>query len=221
MKSDWHVYPASYTDHRGIEHTCMFNDGKTLEMEIRGVHFRGGDFDALSPAPETPPAFLEKFALNRGELCDCTIACDMPQVVGTPTFKYVGALHVEVSLGLPAAHGGIDKETLNLSIAYGEWSFISRDTEGLFEGPLLDLEKQLPPGHYLVDCFGCAYADYFYGGQGLFGTMACFRGCKAEYLAVHTKDDFIAVWDKNSGPVQETGVCPEFERRNPKTGYRG
>ncbi len=221
IKSDWHVYPATYTDHRGPERTCIFNDGTTLEMETRGVHFRGGDFDALAPAPETPPALLEKFTLNRGELCDCAIACEMPQVIGTPKRQYVGTLHVEVCLGRPAARGGIDKEILHLSITYCNWSFTSRNTEGLFEGPLLDLQKQMPEGHYLVNCFSCAYSDYFYGGQGLFGNMACFRTCKAEYLAVHTKDDFIAVWDKNAGPVQETGICPEFTRRRPNTGYRG
>ncbi len=221
MKPDWHVYPATYTDNRGVEHTCMFNDGETLSIEIREVRFNGSDFDALSPIPDTPQALLENFTLNRGELCDCTIACDMPLVVAVPATRYQGILHVKVILGKPAANGGINSETTQLGITYSEWSFLSRTTEGLFEGPLLDLQKLMPEGHYLVNCFGCAYADYFYGGQGLFGTMVCFRTCKAEYLAVRTKDEFIAVWDKNAGPVQETGICPEFTRRGPNTGYRG
>ncbi len=221
MKSTWHVYPATYADPRGSEYTYIFNNGAVLGIEIRGVKFQGSDFDSLRPVPETPPVLLKQFTLNGEDVCDCTITCDITQVVSTPAIRHVGVLHVKVCLGQPAANGGIDKEDLQLRITYGECDFTSQDIGGLFECSLLDLQKQMPTAHHLVNCFACAYADYFYGGQSMFGSMVCFRECKAEYLAVRTKDDYIAVWDKNAGPVQETGICPEFTRRSPKTGYRG
>ena len=86
---------------------------------------------------------------------------------------------------------------------------------------MLDLQRQLPAGSYLRACITCAYSDYSPGGNGLFGGLACFRGHKAEYLAVRSKRDLLDIWDKRTGFVQETYLCPEFDRRQPGSGYRG
>ena len=56
--------------------------------------------------------------------------------------------------------------------------------------------------------------------------MICFRANKAGYLAIpqgedFEKDDYFDVMDTVSEMVQETYLCPEFERRAPGTGYRG
>jgi hypothetical protein len=222
MKSAWHAYPGTYIDGRGTENVIIFNDGEALEVEIRGVRFAGPDFDSLSPADDASTPHHGQFVLNKDELCDCTITCDVPQVVGAfPPERYLGTLHVDLRLGKPAPNGGIDREVLTLTLSYGEWFFSSCGTGGLFEFELLDLKKQLPAGHHFLNCFGCAYSDYFYGGQGLFGSMYCFRDSKAEYLAVRTKDDYIAIFGKNAGSVQETHICPQFTRRGVRIGYRG
>jgi hypothetical protein len=222
MKLAWHAYPGTYTDGRGTEHVLVFNDGETLEVVIRGVRFKGRDFDGLKSVDVVPTSSRGPFVLNKEELCDCTIACEIPQVIGiSPTSHHLGTLHVELRLGKPSPNGGIDMEDLRLTLSYGKWFFSSRGTGGLFESELLDLKKQLPAGHHFSNCFGCAYSDYFYGGQGLFGSMVCFRDCKDEYLSVRTKDDYIAVYDRNAGAVQETHVCPQFVPRERNTGYRG
>ncbi len=224
MESTWHAYPATYSDGHGTEHTLIFNDGETIGLEIRGVRFSGRDFDGLSPSHEAPLTSLAKFTLNKQELCDCTIACEMPLVISSspsPPGHYLGKLHVELRLGKPAPNGGIDLEILKLSLSYGEWCFISHGSGALFETELLDLKRQLPAGHYFSNCFGCSYSDYFYGGQGLFGSMVCFRESKAEYRSIKTKEEYIAVFEKNAGAVQETHICPEFLPRGPNTGYRG
>jgi hypothetical protein len=44
---------------------------------------------------------------------------------------------------------------------------------------------------------------------------------QAQYLKVTTKDEFWTVHDRYDRMVQETYLCPEFERRIPGTGYRG
>ena len=56
--------------------------------------------------------------------------------------------------------------------------------------------------------------------------MICFRANKAGYLALPSggdfeKDAYFDVMATVSEMVQETYVCPEFERRMPGTGYRG
>jgi hypothetical protein len=86
---------------------------------------------------------------------------------------------------------------------------------------MLDVQNQLPSGTHLRACITCAYSDYSPVGHGLFGGLACFRDNKSEYLAVRSKADLFRIWSKMTGFVQETYLCPEFERRQPRTGYRG
>ncbi len=51
--------------------------------------------------------------------------------------------------------------------------------------------------------------------------MMCFRNLKSEYLKVKSKTDFWSVHNHYDRMVQETYLCPEFERRVLGTGYRG
>ena len=69
--------------------------------------------------------------------------------------------------------------------------------------------------------FTCAYSDYHPIGHGLFGSMMCFKDNKKAYLSVTDKAGFLEIADSMSGMVQETHVCPDFERRKAGTGYRG
>src|SRR3954469_23584389 len=89
-----------------------------------------------------------------------------------------------------------------------------------------DLQRKLPPGPFMKACINCDFSDYSPYGHGLFGNMICFRANKAGYLALPSgadfeKDAYFAVIDTVSEMVQETHLCPEFERRQPGTGYRG
>src|ERR1051326_3862603 len=99
--------------------------------------------------------------------------------------------------------------------------YSSEGKTGFFEYELLSLQRRMPPGMTLKMCFSCAYSDYSPYGHGLFGTMLCFRSCKAEYLRVQSKDDFFKLEEGKWELVQETYLCADFDIRNPNTGYRG
>jgi hypothetical protein len=91
---------------------------------------------------------------------------------------------------------------------------------------MLDLQRKLPPGTFMTACINCAFSDYSPCGHGLFGNLICFRANKAGYLGLpsgedFSKDAYFDVMETVSEMVQETYVCPEFERRLPGTGYRG
>ena len=58
-------------------------------------------------------------------------------------------------------------------------------------------------------------------GHDLFGGLACFRDNKSGYRAVRSEGDSFRIWATVTEFVQETYLCPEFERRLPGTGYRG
>ena len=49
--------------------------------------------------------------------------------------------------------------------------------------------------------------------------MRCHRDAKGQYLAVRSKADYFHV--PVTEDVPETYLCDEYERRTPRTGYRG
>ena len=214
-------YAARYTDRSGSEVTSIANDGATLSMAVRGLEFRGPDFDSLGPAGDPDPARLASFTLQQGSLCSCVIEADIPVPVATPEGTEEGVLAVRLELGNPAPTGGLDREHLTLALRVGRRVYTSGGRSGWFEDEMMDVQNQLPPGTHLRACVTCAYSDYSPAGHGLFGGLACFRGNKTAYLAVRSKADLFRVWPTMTGFVQETYLCPEFDRRQPGTGYRG
>jgi Family of unknown function (DUF6304) len=215
------AYPATYSDKNGIVTTTIHNDGKTLNVTIRGAVFTGEFFDDFEPAAETPLELLSTFTLNRNALCDCAFSLEMPITVVQNEKNIAANLSVNINLGAPASNGGIDAETLQLKLTFLDNEFIAVDKAGYFETALLNINSQLPPNTFVKCCFNCLYSDYSIYGNGLFGTMMCFRNIKTDYLKVKNKTDFEQIMDKFERQIQETYLCEEFTPRIAGTGYRG
>jgi hypothetical protein len=220
------TYPARYTDRFGTEPTTILDDGASLTMIVRGVRFRGRDFDVFEPEGVSDPALLKRFSFLRGGLCDCVIQANIPLPLATPTGAVDGLLTLELQVGQPQPTGHVEYERLTLHLAFSGQEYTSDGKTGWFEGEMVDLQGKLPPGTFMKACFGCAFADYSPYGHGLSGNMICFRTNKAGYLALpsgenFSKDAYFDVIDTVSEMVRETHLCPEFERRKPGTGYRG
>jgi hypothetical protein len=215
------IYQATYRDQNGHDAIVVRNDGTTLTTHIRGVVFSGVDFDCLAPADATTSAALATFSLHCGALCNCVIAVEIPVPIAKPDEVVEGLLRAELTLGELAANGGLDLELLRLTLLGGGREWVSSGTTGYFEDELLDLQRQLPSDAYLLACFNCQYSDYSPYGNGLFGSMLCFRNIKEEYLRVRSKQEFLSVHGRAERFVQETYLCKEFARRAAGTGYRG
>jgi hypothetical protein len=52
------TYPTRYSDRSGAEQTTILNDREALSMVVRGVQFRGTDFDGFEPQDVSDPAQL-------------------------------------------------------------------------------------------------------------------------------------------------------------------
>ncbi len=215
------TWPTRFEDHNGVEETAVASDGRTLRVTVRDVTFSGIDFDALAPEPGTPAPLLDRFALNRGTLCSCTLRVLMPLPLMVAGARVEAELEATVALGDPAPHGGIDRESVHLRLRSPGLDLESRGLTGWFEDELLELQARLPPGDHLLACVACALSDYHPGGHRCFGDLACFRGARAAYEAVRTKRDLLRLWDARTEMVQETHLCPELRRRLPGAGYRG
>ncbi len=205
-------YPANYTDAGGCAPTSIANDGSGLRLHLRGLEFVGRDFDSLEPPKDASPDALLSFSLNRGCLCSCRLEWRMPVAVDNCGNQIDGVLLAELTLGDPAANGGLSHERLRIILEAEGKRITSPGTSGWFEDELLAIQAQLPEGVSMRACINCRYSGYGPSGHGLFGCLACYRNRKAEYLAVKTKKDFLALGPPDQ-TVQETYLCPEFERR--------
>lgn len=219
-------YSARYKDRSGEERTTIRNDGRTLSMVVRGVQFRGTDFDGFEPQDVPDPAQLATFTFLHGSLCFCVIEADIPVPVVTPAGAEDGLLTFVLELGDPLPTGQMNRERLTLRLTVDGQTYSSDGRSGWFEDEMLDVQRKLPPGTFMKACINCAFSDYSPYGHGLFGNMICFRANKAGYLALPSGEDFckdayFAVLGTVSETVQETHLCPEFERRKPGMGYRG
>jgi hypothetical protein len=213
-------YPATYSDANGSEATTIANDSETLRLLLRGVEFVGRDFDSLEPTGAAPEQ-LRQFTLNQGCLCSCRIECRIPVPVHDRGKLLEGSLSVELVLGDAVLKGGLDREQLQIVFEYNAQQFDGSGTSGWFEDELLGIQAQMSEGVFIKACINCLYSDYSPYGHGLFGSMMCFRNLKAEYLKVTTKQEFWSVHGRQDRFVQETYLCPDFQRRTPGTGYRG
>jgi hypothetical protein len=214
------IYSATYRDNYSEENTAIHNDGQRLTMVVRGVSFVGDDFDFMAATDADSPQ-LATFTFAAGFLCDFEMAWDMPLNVVAYNQATSGRLHVHLKLGPPLANGGVSFEALQLSFDFEGNSYHSSGPYDLFEDALSEIRNLLPEGVYLQCCFNCAFSDYNPAGNGLFGDLICFRDNKQGYLQVQNKFDLFRIWPTRTGKVQETYLCPEFEKRLPGTGYRG
>ena len=213
------TYPAVYRDEHGELATTIENDGKSLRMSLSGVEFEGSDLDSFEPVRWSDQAQLSRFSFANGSLCAFTLEFSMPVAVLTDARDKQATLIVQLSLGYPRLDS--DELTLHLKLVLDDARIESAGDSGWFEDELADIQRKLPNHWHLKMCFGCSLSDYSPYGHGLFGDLACFRGNKTGYHSVKTKFDLFEVWGTMTEFVQETYLCPEFEKRMPGTGYRG
>lgn len=212
------TYPARFQDKHGEETTTIQSDGKSLRMVVRGIAFVGHSFDTLDPECGPQAARLAFFELDQDWLSDCVIESRMEiQVMDGGQCK-VAELCCSIEIG--SEKPGLGGVEVRVELLHDGISYFSSGRSGWFENELLEIQRQLPVGAYMKTCINCAYSDYSPSGHQVFGDMMCFRNKKEQYLNVKGKTDFWAL-GKPEEDVQETYVCPEFERRKPGTGYRG
>lgn len=205
--------------------TAVRDDGHAFAVTLRGVEFRGTNLTDLEPA-DPPAAEAAGLTLVDGRLGRCTLEGDIAVPVVTPEGEVAGLLTFDMHLNCRTPVGGVDRDRLQLRLAFGGVAVASSRTHGDFDGELRDLQQSLPAGTSMVCCWTCALGDYSVYGSGLFGGLKCFLPNRAEYLKValaseFEKDDYLDAMNGTDIWVRETHRCPAHEPRPPGMGYRG
>lgn len=209
-----------YIDNEGSVETVVNVVDDKMSVIVDGNQLIGGSFDLLE-IESNDEAVRDRFTLSDNVICDCKIECKIPILFCKVDKCEPKELVMVLTLGKPLLNGFLDKEECKLSIEYDSKSYMSSGRSGLFEDEMTELIRKLPEGINIQCCLTCQYSDYSPYGQGLFGTMMCYRNMKEEYMAVDSKDAFLVIHDDYEQMVQETYHCSEYQKRRPNTGYRG
>jgi len=200
---------ATYRDEYGDEKTIIYSDGVSLKMTLRGVSFEGSSFDDFEVV-EKSSEVSTKFLFKNEMLLFSKLEVKIPITVQKQGEERTAWLH-----------GIIEKESLELRLELEDKTVLGTYKKEWFEDNMLSIEKQLDENEQMKCCFNCQYADYFYAGSGMFGSMFCFRNIKEKYLNISTKEEYMKIFEEYEIQMQETHLCSEFEQRIEGTGYRG
>jgi hypothetical protein len=212
-------YAARYEDRRGQEATTIWNDGEMLRVIVRGVEFAGYHPFSLKPTADPNSPQLVGFVLDprpryADELCAYVLEYDVPIPVVAREEVRDAILHVRAEKARPEE--GWDACELLLTLSYDGCDYQGGGEEFYFEDALYELQAALPEGVYIKACVNCAFSGAsVYGGSRGLGDLRCYRNNKDAFLSIKHKGDFMRLMKNYVEEVQETYLCPEFERRMP------
>ena len=108
----------------------------------------------------------------------------------------------------------VTQEALKLEIEYQGKTYKSSGKNSDFEKQLKELENELPSDVYLKICFNCRLSEY---PPNIVNSskLRCFKNAKSEFKKIKDKWAFIELWTEKGIDVDETYLCPEFEKRPP------
>jgi hypothetical protein len=102
----------------------------------------------------------------------------------------------------------------NIKIQIDEELYSIIDTFTDFENMILALQKSLPKNYKIETCFFCRFSSYNPAGNDDFGTLDCFKNCKAAFVKANNKQSLFDLYEKrkknNIFRVEETDYCNEF-----------
>ena len=213
-------YKAIYSDKFGEETTEISSDGSIMHMTLRGIVFKGVDFEGLNGEIDQSKFQYEEYK-GGADLTNFRIIVTFPITIDHRQKVASERITFRITVGDQADIKSQDliNETVVLNASFGQ--FTSTDKVEDFESALINIQNKLPKGTNIKACVSCKYSTYSPFGNVNFGDMTCFRNIKERLYKIEDKHSLLEVWEKASKErkifkVQEIFVCPEheFETKN-------
>lgn len=209
-------YFATYQDKRGTEDISINSDGSDMFFTLRGIDFEGHDFEMLTASEIDLTKFdYELFADGTGDLTNFNLSITIPiQLFNAQTNQtFTENLTAHIEVGKTTTIDELDSElnSLILTTSFGEFK-VAKKLEWM-EDALIVLQSKLPKNIYLKTCLSCKYSNYSPFGNGMFGSIYCFKNVKNKLKSLNDKTDLLDIWTKEAMDtsdifsVQETFDC--------------
>lgn len=208
-------YKTTYQDKNGTESFYIESDGSDMFFTLRGIDFEGHDFEMLGGAVDHDKFDYDLYEDGSGDLTNFNISLEIPILLfdsnSNSTFTETLIAHVEVGKS-PTENL---KHGLQLSTSFGNFEYTKKIT--WMEDDLIALQKELPENIYLKTCLSCKYSNYSPFGNGMFGSIYCFKNLKSKLPHLRDKSDLFNIWTREAMDkgdifsVQETFDCSEHQ----------
>ncbi|WP_159023309.1 DUF6304 family protein [Formosa sp. L2A11] len=199
------IYSVKYKDTFGSLNTKIYSDGSILNLTLRGVHFKGYDFEALEGIVDKSKFEYAVYDNGVGVLTNFELTTEMPIDILDN-----GIVKTENLIAYIAT--GSNKSSVRLTLKTEHGIFLNKVEYDSFEDAILNIQNQLPENVKIKTCLSCKYSNYHPVGNGMFGGLNCFKNVKEDLEQVCNKSDLMHLWDKGleenkTFNVQETNVC--------------
>jgi len=210
-------YKIIYKDKFGEEKTEIFSDGSILHVTLRGIKFEGSDFEGFKGEVDKSKFDYEMFQDDFGELTNFIMEVVFPikieyeNKIITEEIKFT--IEVGKELEIKELDSIVNKIELNTSFG----NFISTKKVEWFEDAIIAIQNMLPEKMQIKTCLSCKYSNYHPVGNGMFGSLYCFKKIKKQLRTISNKDDLIRLWtdeaveNKEIFNVQEIFDCSEHQ----------
>ncbi|WP_299677016.1 DUF6304 family protein [uncultured Tenacibaculum sp.] len=215
-------YSVIYKDKFGEEETEITSDGSTMFLTLRNIDFEGSDFESLEGKIDTNKFQYEMYQNGLGDLTNFIMEVTIPikisheEKIQTEKIRFI----VEVGEDLDFNSLNPILYTVELNTSYGK--FTSKRKIDWFENSIIEIQNLLPNRTQIKTCLSCKYANYHPVGNGMFGSLYCFKKMKKKLKAIKDKHDLMDLWTEEAVKnndifnVQEVFDCSEHEFITPQ-----
>ncbi|NQY31367.1 MAG: hypothetical protein HRT69_18115, partial [Flavobacteriaceae bacterium] len=196
------------------------SDGSTMYLTLRGIDFEGHDFEALTGEIDDTKFEYEIFkGYTLKHLSNFKLTVTIPILLynSLSNQTLTENLTVAIEVGETVKIMGLDSEITNLKLSSCFGEFVVEKKLEWMEDALIALQNKLPENIYLKTCLSCKYSNYSPFGNGMFGSIYCFKNIKEAFKKVNSKFDLLDLWTAEAVEkgdvfsVQETFTCAEHQ----------
>jgi len=210
-------YKIIYKDKFGEEETEIFSDGSIMYVTLRGIKFEGSDFESFKGEVDKSKFDYEMFQDDFRELTNFIMEVIFPIKIEDKNKIITEEIKFTIEVGKELEIKGLDSIVNKIELNTSFRNFISTKKVEWFEDAIIEIQNMLPKKMQIKTCLSCKYSNYHPVGNGMFGSLYCFKKIKKELSTIRDKYDLMslmtneAVENEEIFNVQEIFDCSEHQ----------
>ena len=191
-------YPVLYIDKFGKEETEISSDGSSMGLTLRGIQFKGIDFEGLEGEVDENKFQYQFYEKGLAELTNFRIEVLFPIKINYKNKIISEKIKFTIEVGEGVEIEGLNSvvNTVELDTFFG--NFKTNKKVEWFEDAIIEIQNLLPKNTEIITCLSCKYSNYHPVGNGMFGSLYCFKKIKNKVKTFSNKHDLMNVWTKKA-----------------------
>lgn len=210
-------YPIKYSDKFGTEEGEIHSDGSSMYLTLRGIQFEGSDFEGLEGEVDESKFQYQLYKDGSGDLFNFRMEIQFHISLQHENKVISAPMKFEIEVGEELEFDGLESIVTTVELATSFGKFQSNKKVEWFEEAIIEIQNKLPNNTRIKSCLNCKYSNYHPVGNGMYGSLYCFKKLKSKVSDIQNKDDLMDLWTPEAVKkndifnVQETFDCSEHQ----------